>query len=280
MPDVAGSADVVGHSQGMGELIIEARGLWRKYRTGAGDVAALRDVSLSVEAGSVVAVVGPSGSGKTTLLNLLSGLDRPDAGQVTILGEDVSRLDAEMATTFRRRHIGFVFQFFNLIPTMTATENVALPLFAEGLPLSEIEERTRSMLEAVGLRGKAQRRATELSGGEMQRVAVARALAMVPAVVLADEPTGNLDSVTGDAILQLLCVGSRPMRRAVLVVTHSYLAAAYADRILVMRDGQIVEDVTASQESRSLRLVHGGRDAAIGEPLRRSHDCRGEDSEE
>jgi putative ABC transport system ATP-binding protein len=264
----------------MGELIIDARGLWKKYRTGAGEVAALRDISLSVEAGTVVAVIGPSGSGKTTLLNLLAGLDRPDAGEVRILGARLSELDAETATTFRRRHIGFVFQFFNLIPTMTASENVALPLLAEGLSLAEIEERTRATLEAVGLHGKEQRRPSELSGGEMQRVAVARALVLRPALVLADEPTGNLDSVTGDGILQLLCVASGPMRRAVLLVTHSYLAAAYADRTLVMRDGQIVEEVASSEGSRKLRLVAGGREAGVLPPQRRPAGRRGEDGAE
>jgi putative ABC transport system ATP-binding protein len=247
----------------MAPLVVEARGLTKHYRTGAAEVGALRRVSLSIEPGSVVAVIGPSGSGKTTLLNLLSGLDRPDDGDVRILGERLTDLDSDAATAFRRRHIGFVFQFFNLIPTMTAADNVALPLLAEGLPASEIEERTRSTLTAVGLGGKEQRRPSELSGGEMQRVAVARALAMSPALILADEPTGNLDSVTGDGILRLLCVEPRPRRNAVLLVTHSHLAAAYADRILVMRDGEIVDDFSAAERPRHLELVHGHPDPAM-----------------
>ena len=243
----------------MAELIIEARGLWKSYRAGAAAVVALRDVSLAVPPGSVVAVVGPSGSGKTTLLNLLAGLDRPDAGEVTVLGQRLVDFDPEGATEFRRRHIGFVFQFFNLIPTMSVGDNVALPLLADGHPWREIKERVEVVLAAVGLAGKEMRRPSELSGGEMQRVAVARALVMEPALVLADEPTGNLDSVTGDSILQLLCVATQPMRRAVLLVTHSYLATAYADRILVVRDGEIVEELTAAERSKTLQLVHGGR---------------------
>lgn len=247
------------------DTIIEVREVSKNYRTGAGQVAALRGVSLSVTAGSVVAVIGPSGSGKTTLLNLVAGLDHPDSGEVWLRGQRLSELDPDAATTFRRRHIGFVFQFFNLIPTMTAADNVALPLLAEGRPSLEIDERVRELLTAVGLGGKHDRRATELSGGEMQRVAVARALALEPALMLADEPTGNLDSVTGDGILKLLCGVSRPARRAVVVVTHSHLAAAYADHVLTMSDGRIVDEVTASQGDPGLRLVHGDR----GDPPRR-----------
>jgi putative ABC transport system ATP-binding protein len=244
-----------------GAAIVEARGVSKSYHTRAGEVAALSDVSLSVRAGSVVAVIGPSASGKTTLLNLLSGLDRPDAGEVRILGQRLSDFDPEAATAFRRRNIGFVFQFFNLIPTMTAADNVALPLLAEGRASVEVDERVSSMLSAVGLEGKGERRATELSGGEMQRVAVARALAMAPALILADEPTGNLDSVTGDGILKLLCEASRPMKRAVLIVTHSHLAAAYADRVLAMADGRIVEEVTAATKGDpGLRMIQGGGD--------------------
>ena len=248
------------------ELVIDARGISKSYHTGSGKVEALRDISLSVPAGSVMAIIGPSGSGKTTLLNLLSGLDHPDSGEVRILGQRLSELDSDSATDFRRRHIGFVFQFFNLIPTMTAADNVALPLLAEGLATPDIDKQVTAMMAAVGLSGKEQRRATELSGGEMQRVAVARALALGPALMLADEPTGNLDSVTGDGILRLLCVASRPTRRAVVIVTHSHLAAAYADRVFTMSDGRLVEEVTASKAKPDLHLVHkeGGGDPSHG----------------
>ena len=240
------------------DTVLETRSVSKIYASRAGDVCAMRDVTFTVEAGAVVAVVGPSGSGKTTLLNLVSGLDRPTTGEVTVLGQQLASIDAEAATDFRRRHIGFVFQFFNLIPTMSVAENVALPLLAEGVFGREMDERVGRSLDAVGLVGRDKRRATELSGGEMQRVAVARALVMEPALVLADEPTGNLDSVTGDTILELLCDASRRARRAVLLVTHSYMATAYADRILVMRDGRIIEELTPDERSRALNLVGVG----------------------
>jgi putative ABC transport system ATP-binding protein len=233
--------------------VLEARELSKAYRAAGGDVAAVRGVSFAIEPGSVVAITGPSGSGKTTLLNLVSGLERPSGGEVIVAGQRLAELDADAATDFRRRHIGFVFQFFNLIPTMTAADNVAIPLLAEGLPRRTIEARMRAALEAVGLAHRADHRAGDLSGGEMQRVAVARALVMEPQVVLADEPTGNLDSVTGDAILNLLCTASRSAGRAMLIVTHSYQAAAYADRTMVLRDGRIIDDVTPTRAE--LRLV-------------------------
>jgi putative ABC transport system ATP-binding protein len=238
--------------------VLAVRGLVKHYRSGGGEVAALRDVSFSVAPGSVAAVVGPSGSGKTTLLNLVAGLDRPDAGEVTIRGQRLADLDAEAATDFRRRHVGFVFQFFNLIPTMTAAENVAIPLLVEGAGRREIAARAGAALAAVGLAERAARPASELSGGEMQRVAIARALIMRPPLILADEPTGNLDSVTGDGILRLLCTESRAAGRAVVLVTHSYLAAAYADRLLLMRDGTIVEELDPERR-RELLLVGGRR---------------------
>jgi putative ABC transport system ATP-binding protein len=237
----------------MAKAIVEVRELSKVYRASGGEVAAVRGVSFSIAPGSVVAITGPSGSGKTTLLNLMSGLDRPSSGEVVVAGERLAALDADAATDFRRHHIGFVFQFFNLIPTMTAADNVAIPLLAEGLPRRVIDERTRAALESVGLAARAAHRAGDLSGGEMQRVAVARALVMEPQLVLADEPTGNLDTATGDTILQLLCTASRGAGRAMLIVTHSYQAAAYADRTLIMRDGRIIDEVTADRPD--LRLV-------------------------
>ncbi len=183
----------------------------------------------------------------------MSGLERPTTGAVTIANQRLSDLDFDAATDFRRRHIGFVFQFFNLIPTMTAADNVAIPLLAEGMPRRAIAARTQAALASVDLVHRADHRTGDLSGGEMQRVAVARALVMEPLVVLADEPTGNLDSVTGDTIMRLLCAASRDAGRAMLIVTHSYQAAAYADRTLVMRDGRIVDEVATSRAE--LRLV-------------------------
>jgi putative ABC transport system ATP-binding protein len=241
----------------MVEPVIEVRNLWKTYRTSGGDVDALRGISFTLAPGTVVVVVGPSGSGKTSLLNLISGLDQPTDGDVRVGGQLLSTLQGDDGTDFRRRSIGFVFQFFNLIPTMSAADNVAIPLLAEGLSRSEIDRRAAAALASVKLAERAGRRAADLSGGEMQRVAIARALVMNPLVVLADEPTGNLDSVTGETILQLLCSASRAGGRTVLLVTHSYQAAAYADRTLVMQDGQIVEDVSADEPD--LRVVPSTR---------------------
>jgi putative ABC transport system ATP-binding protein len=236
-------------------IILEARDLVKTYRAGAGVVEALRGVSFSVERGTVVAIMGPSGSGKTTLLNLISGLDRPTRGHVTVLGHSLDQLQGDAATDFRRRHIGFVFQFFNLIPTMIAADNVALPMLADGKSRADIARRVPEMLRKVGLADRANRQATELSGGEMQRVAIARALVMDPPLVLADEPTGNLDSVTGDAILDLLCTASREEGRAVVLVTHSYRTTAYADRILSVCDGRVVEELVPEQSPEHAHLM-------------------------
>jgi putative ABC transport system ATP-binding protein len=190
--------------------------------------------------------MGPSGSGKTTLLNLLSGLDRPTSGEVWVAGTRLSDLDAEAATVFRRRNIGFVFQFFNLLPTMTARDNVALPMLADRLPRREVDARALAALEKVGMVDRAAHRPSELSGGEMQRVAIARALVMRPKVLLADEPTGTLDTTTGDEILRLLRHAVDEYGLSIVMVTHSYLAAAAMDRVLFIQDGVIVDEVDAA----------------------------------
>jgi putative ABC transport system ATP-binding protein len=226
-------------------------------------MAALRGVSLSVEAGELAAVIGPSGSGKTTLLNVVSGLDRPTSGEVRVCGQPLAALRGDAAAHFRRRHIGFVFQFFNLIPTMTAYDNVAVPLLVDGVPRAERTRRVGKVLAVVGLAGHEARPAGELSGGEMQRVAIARAMVMEPALILADEPTGNLDSTTGEAILDLLRA-QVTAGRSVVMVTHSYRAAAGADRVLVMRDGEIVEELGPGDLEPHLHLAapaRGGRQA-------------------
>ncbi len=220
--------------------MLDVQGVSKTYRRGNLEVRALRDVTFHLPAGRAVAIMGPSGSGKSTLLNVLSGLDRPTSGTVVIDGARLDRLGAEAATVFRRRNIGFVFQFFNLLPTMPALDNVALPLIAEGLAHREVMRRAADGLAAVGLAGRAEHLPDELSGGEQQRVAIARALVMRPRLLLADEPTGNLDTVTGEEVLRLL-------RAAVdgglslVMVTHSPAAARIADRILVIQDGQLQE---------------------------------------
>ncbi|HEY5998812.1 MAG TPA: ABC transporter ATP-binding protein [bacterium] len=217
--------------------VLRAEDLWKEYRDGDGTAAAaLRGLRLEVAAGEVVVLLGRSGSGKTTLLNLLAGLDRPTRGRVEVEGADLDTLGERGRTLLRRRRIGFVFQFFNLLPTLTALENVALALELARLPDGD---RAREALAAVGLAGKERRRPAELSGGEQQRVGIARALVKGPAVILADEPTGNLDTATGELVLDLLCRRCRESGAALLMATHSPLAARRADRVLRITDGVI-----------------------------------------
>jgi putative ABC transport system ATP-binding protein len=236
-------------------VILEVRGVSRSYRRGGSEVQALRDVTFTVGAGGSVAIMGPSGSGKTTLLNVVAGLDVPTAGEVVVAGQRLRDLSQDEATVFRRRHIGFVFQFFNLLPTMSARDNVALPLMAEHLPRREVETRAAEMLQAVGLAHRADHRPSELSGGEQQRVAIARALAMRPPLLLADEPTGNLDSSAGDEILHLLRRATESFGLSIVMVTHSYTAAAAMDRVLVIRDGAIAEGVKTAPAAVSVPEV-------------------------
>jgi len=227
----------------MTQTVLDVRGVSRTYQRGPHEVHALRDVSLSLQAQGSVALMGQSGAGKTTLLNVVAGLDAPTAGSVSVCGTDLSTLDHEAATIFRRRNMGFVFQFFNLLPTMTAQDNVALPLLAERLARHETERRSLEALDAIGLAHRARHRPAELSGGEMQRVAIARALVMPPKLLLADEPTGNLDTATGDEILGLLRHAVDAYGLSIVIVTHSYLAAAAMDRVLFIQDGQLTDEV-------------------------------------
>ena len=216
---------------------VEARGLSRVYGRGADAVHALRDVDLSIAAGEFVAIMGPSGSGKSTLLHLVGGLDRPDTGDIHIEGAALSDLNDDALAHLRRRRIGFVLQFFNLFPLLSARENVAFPLLLDGR--SDAHALADAALERVGLSERAKHRPGELSGGEQQRVAVARSLVTKPAVVLADEPTGSLDSLAGEDVLRLLRAAADD-GHAVLLITHHAPAAAYADRVLRLRDGAVV----------------------------------------
>src|SRR5580693_237519 len=206
-------------------------------------VQALLNLSLTVEQGERVAVMGPSGSGKSTLLNMICGLDQPTSGSIRLEGVELAALDDDHRTRLRREKIGMIFQTFNLLPTLTALENAALPLRLQGLCRRETEERATAMLERVGLKVRAHHRPDELSGGERQRVAIARALVFRPPILLGDEPTGNLDSATGVEILRLLDDLHREYNTTVLLVTHNDLAAAFCDRILTLRDGQFVKEV-------------------------------------
>ena len=216
--------------------VLEARGLGRRYGTGW----VLRGVDLALAPGERVALLGPSGCGKTTLLNLLGGLDRPDEGQALLEGRDLGAASPAELARLRRERLGTVFQFFHLLPTLRAAENVELPLQLLGRPPKECAAKALELLAAVGLSDRAQAWPSELSGGEMQRVAVARALAAEPAALLADEPTGNLDRASGEAVLKLLADLTERRGTALLMVTHSEAAAAICHRVLRLRDGRIV----------------------------------------
>lgn len=221
--------------------MVRLQGVAKRF-AGRRNVTALEGVDLTIDRGEMVTIVGPSGSGKSTLLNLIGGLDRASAGEVEIDGARLSGLrDAEL-TRVRRDKIGFIFQFFNLLPTLSCLENVALPLHLRGWPRGKVETRARELLDLVGLAGRVEHLADELSGGERQRVAIARALSIYPPVLLADEPTGNLDSANGAAILRLIHDVHERLGATVLIVTHDAGVAESAPRTIHIRDGKIVED--------------------------------------
>jgi putative ABC transport system ATP-binding protein len=211
----------------------------KHYSTPAGDVQAVGDVSLKVEAGEAVALFGPSGSGKTTLLMLAGGLLRCDSGRVRFDGCDLGKLARRDLLDYRRTKLGFVFQNYNLIPGLSAQENVALPLLLQGVDHRQAERRAAAGLQAVDLSQRRAHQPAKLSGGEQQRVAIARALINPPKLILADEPTGNLDSATGEAILELLATHPRQQGAALILVTHDVRVARYADRVLAIRDGKL-----------------------------------------
>ncbi len=221
-----------------GSIVIETQDLTRTYRLGATEVRALRGVSLQVAHGEFVALMGPSGSGKSTMMHLLGCLDTPTGGRYVLEGQEVSQLSTRERALVRNRRIGFVFQTFNLLPRLTAFDNVLLPLLYRGR-VTDAPHRAASALQHVGLAQRLHHRPMELSGGERQRVAIARALITDPALILADEPTGNLDSQTGTEIMQLLVALSAD-GRTIIMVTHDASVAAYAQRVVHMRDGQIV----------------------------------------
>ena len=223
--------------------ILETKALRKQYTMGEHQVNALVGVDFLVEKGEFVAIMGPSGSGKSTLLHLLGGLDKPSDGEVTLASHRFSILNDNQATLVRRHNVGFVFQFFNLLPTLSAEENIALPLIIDGQDLRRYQSRINTLLELVGLTDRRRHKPDQLSGGEQQRVALARALVTEPAIVLADEPTGNLDSKTGTAIMDLLRRSCDELGQTVIVVTHDPRAAAYADRAVFLKDGQIVRQV-------------------------------------
>jgi putative ABC transport system ATP-binding protein len=219
--------------------LIDAR---KSYTQGTAEVIALAGVSLDIARGEFAAIMGPSGSGKSTLLHLIGGLDRPSAGDVLVDGKIISQMDDDAVTLFRREKIGFIFQFFNLLPTLTGIENVALPLVLDGRSEPEAEARAERMLARVGLAARRDHLPEQLSGGEIQRLAIARALVFDPPILLADEPTGNLDSKTGAAVLETIRQINREGGATVVMVTHDRDAAARTDRIVRLRDGRLEEE--------------------------------------
>jgi putative ABC transport system ATP-binding protein len=228
----------------MAQMIV-MRGIRKVYSTGRVEVEALRGVNLEIGGNDYVAVVGPSGSGKSTLMNIMGCLDTPTAGEYVLSGETVGGLDRNRLAEIRNRHIGFVFQNFNLLPYATALENVELPLLFGGVAARERSERAKEMLEKVGLADRMEHKPTELSGGQMQRVAIARALVNRPAIVLADEPTGNLDSTSGQGIVGLFNE-LHAAGQTIVIITHDQAVARIASRVVQMRDGEIVEDRPAA----------------------------------
>jgi putative ABC transport system ATP-binding protein len=234
--------------------VVSAVDVTRRFGHGETAVDALRGVSLEVLPGQLVAVMGPSGSGKSTLMHILAALDRPTTGHVTIAGHDVAKMHDGAVTLLRRQHIGFVFQFFNLLPMLTAEENIVLPLSIAGTrPEKDFFD---GLVGRIGLGDRLHHRPAELSGGQQQRVAIARALVSRPSVVLADEPTGNLDSTTGGEILELLRAATEEYGQTTVMVTHDASAAAIADRILFLGDGLIVDELPRSEPTEILAAMN------------------------
>ena len=228
--------------------IVKTEALTKTYGQGDTAVMALKDVNLEIKAGEFIAVMGPSGCGKSTLLHLIGGLDQPTSGRVWLDGDELPALEDEALTEIRRRKIGFIFQFFNLIPVLTASENAALPLILDGVKPKEARQRAEKWLGRVGLEARLDHRPDQLSGGEQQRVAIARALSNEPALVLADEPTGNLDSRAAADFTSLLRKICDQYARTILLVTHDPSISAYADRIVFLKDGAIVDETQLSEK--------------------------------
>jgi putative ABC transport system ATP-binding protein len=228
--------------------MIQVLNVSKTYHHGQQEIYALNDISLKIEKGDFLSIMGPSGSGKSTLLNLIGGLDQPSMGQIFIDGKPIHGISDDQLTLIRRKRVGFIFQFFNLLPILNAVENVSLPLLLDGVPFSRIREKAIHLLESVGLGSRTEHRPEQLSGGEMQRVAIARALITDPAVILADEPTGNLDSHISEEILVLL-KNLNQTGQTIVLVTHDSKAASFGKRIIRLKDGSITEDISLSEST-------------------------------
>jgi len=236
-------------------VVLETRQLSKAYRMGEVTVTALQQVDFQVRRGEFVAIMGPSGSGKSTLLHLLGGLDTPTSGEIILAGQSFSQLKDEQITRLRRQMVGFIFQFYNLLPTLSAAENVAIPLLIDGKSPAAFRQRINELLDLVGLSPRADHLPDQLSGGQQQRVAIARAFVNAPQIVLADEPTGNLDSRSGTAILELLRKTCQELTATIVMVTHDPRAASYANRVVFLRDGQIVHQLTDSGEGVAVQKI-------------------------
>jgi putative ABC transport system ATP-binding protein len=236
-------------------ITLETKLLKKQYQMGEVLVNALDAVNLRIHTGEFVAIMGPSGSGKSTLLHLLGGLDEATAGEIILAGQPLSRLNDDEITLIRRRKVGFIFQFYNLLPTLTAEENVALPLRIDGQKLERHQEKVARLLALVGLTERKHHRPDQLSGGQQQRVAIARAFVNDPQIVLADEPTGNLDSKSSTAILELLRKTCDELHATIVMVTHDPRAASYADRVIFLKDGYIVREINNTDRDRQAQLI-------------------------
>jgi putative ABC transport system ATP-binding protein len=235
--------------------VLEAKTVSKHYQMGEVTVSALRDVDVAVEKGTFVAIMGPSGSGKSTLLHLLGGLDDPSSGNIVLAGRSITNLSDNEVTLVRRRKVGFIFQFYNLVPTLTAEENVGLPLLIDGQKVNQHRKKIANLLAMVDLGDRGQHKPDQMSGGQQQRVAIARAFVNDPEIVLADEPTGNLDSKSGTAILQLLRRSCDELQQTIVMVTHDSRAASYADRVLFLKDGRVVQNLLITSRNGSVEDI-------------------------
>ncbi len=235
--------------------VLEANAVKKEYQMGEVTVSALAGVSLTVNKGEFVAIMGPSGSGKSTLLHLLGGLDGPSDGEITLAGQPLSKLSDNAITLVRRRKVGFIFQFYNLLPTLTAEENIGLPLLIDGQNLDRHRDRLDRLLALVGLTDRRHHKPDQLSGGQQQRVAIARAFVNDPEIVLADEPTGNLDSKSGTAILELLRRTCDELGATIAMVSHDPRAASYADRVVFIKDGKLVKELRNAEHGHNIQPI-------------------------